>query len=421
MQQFETAVTNDHLVQEVADLRARLEEAEETLRAIRSGAVDALVVDTPEGQKVFTLRGAEHTYRMLVETMSEGALTMGLDGIILYSNASFANLLSRPLEKVIGTSLQDYVEPAQRPAFQELLTRSKRPRRREFKLISGGGGVVPVYLAMSALTVEDGSEAIGTVVTDLTEQKHAEELARDKGELEKLVALRTASLQATTDQLNAFCYSIAHDLRAPLRQQTAYGRALLEDCAEGLNDAGRTYANRIVAAAERLQQLVDDLLTYATLCRQDLPGKSTSLSLVIDQVCADLADPIALSKAQVSVDLPFTDVIAHEATLAQAVVNLLSNALKYMAPGIKPQVRFWSEEREGFVRLWVQDNGIGIKPEYHNRIFGVFERLHRKEEFPGTGMGLAIVQKGVQSMGGRVGLESSPGCGSKFWIELVKA
>ncbi len=420
MQDLETEVTNDQLVQEVAELRARLEEAEETMRAIRSGAVDALVVDSPEGQKVFTLKGAEHTYRMLVETMSEGALTMGLDGIILYSNASFANLLCRPLEKVIGTSLHDYVEPSQRHAFEELLTRSKRPRRREFNLISGEGGTVPVYLAMSALTVEDGSEAIGTVVTDLTEQKHAEELARDKGELEKLVALRTASLQATTDQLNAFCYSIAHDLRAPLRQQTAYGRALLEDCAEGLNDAGRTYANRIVAAAERLQQLVDDLLTYATLCRQDLPRKSTVLSQVIEQACSDLADPIAMLKAQICVDLPVTHVMAHEATLTQAVANLLSNALKYMAPDVKPQVRFWSEAREGLVRLWVEDNGIGIKPEYHNRIFGVFERLHRKEEFPGTGMGLAIVQKGIQSMGGRVGLESSPGRGSKFWIELAK-
>jgi PAS domain S-box-containing protein len=421
MEQLETPVTSEQLLAENAALQARLEEAEETMRAIRTGAVDALVVESPEGQKVFTLKGAEHTYRMLVETMSEGALTMALDGIILYSNVSFAQLLNRPLEKVIGTRLQEYIESSQLPAFQELLLRPNRPRRREFNLVSGEGSTVPAYIALSPLAVDEASEAIAAVVTDLTEQKHAEELARDKGELEKLVALRTSSLQATTDQLNAFCYSIAHDLRAPLRQQTAYGRALLEDCAEGLNDTGRNYATRIVAAAERLQQLVDDLLTYATFCRQDLTKKSVSLSQVLKQVHADLAESIAQKDAQIAIALPVKDVIGHEATLNQVVANLLSNALKYMAPGVKPRIRIWSEDRGDRIRLWVEDNGIGIKRDYHDRIFGVFERLHRKEEFPGTGMGLAIVQKGIQSMGGRVGLESSPGNGSRFWIELAKA
>jgi PAS domain S-box-containing protein len=421
MQVSENNMTSDPLPTDIEELRARLEEAEETLRAIRSGAVDALVVQSPEGQQVFTLKGAEHTYRMLVETMSEGALTMDQNGMILYSNARFATLLRQPLEKVIGANFQAYVQPSQLAAFNELLHRSNHSRRGEFYLLTTGQALVPVYVAMSALTIDDGSEAIGTVVTDLTDQKHAEELARNKDELEKLVTKRTASLQATTDQLNSFCYSMAHDLRAPLRQQRGFGNVLLEDFSAELGELGQSYVKKIVAGADRLERLVDDLLTHASLRQQNLPMERTDLVRVVQQARLDLTEQITKQKAVVNTDLPPTFVKAHEATLNLVVSNLISNSIKYVAEGVVPKIRIRSEDRGNTTRLWVEDNGIGIPREFHDQIFGVFQRLHTKESYPGTGMGLAIVQKGMESMGGRSGVESKPGEGSRFWIELATA
>jgi signal transduction histidine kinase len=120
-------------------------------------------------------------------------------------------------------------------------------------------------------------------------------------------------------------------------------------------------------------------------------------------------------------ELAPSQVVAHPTTLAQAVANLLSNAVKFVAPGTRPRVRVWAEESEGWVRLWVEDNGIGIAPDDHERIFRVFERLHGVDVYPGTGIGLAIVRRGVERMGGRVGVESELGKGSRFWIELPRA
>jgi signal transduction histidine kinase len=126
-------------------------------------------------------------------------------------------------------------------------------------------------------------------------------------------------------------------------------------------------------------------------------------------------------EAQVWVQDGLPPVVGHPATVHQVVVNLLANAIKFVAPGVKPEVRIWGESRGEWIRLWVEDNGIGIAPEYHERIFGLFERLHGNRTYPGTGIGLATVCKGMARMGGRVGVESKAGQGSRFWIELAHA
>jgi len=245
-------------------------------------------------------------------------------------------------------------------------------------------------------------------------ERSNEELRRHRDHLEELVGERTAELEA-------FAYSISHDLRAPLRAMHGFSQALLEDYADRLDPTGQDYARRIVAAAQRMDTLILDLLTYSHLGRAEMRLGPVRLGCVVEQALAALEADIEERGTQVAVEEPLPQVAADHATLVRVVGNLLSNAIRFVAPDVCPRVRVWAEERGERIRLWVEDNGIGIPPQYHERIFRVFERLHGIETYPGTGIGLAIVKKGVERMGGRVGLESEIGQGSRFWIELGKA
>lgn len=245
-----------------------------------------------------------------------------------------------------------------------------------------------------------------------------EQLQRYAAELEQRVADRTVALQEANTELQAFTYSVSHDLRAPLRAMQGFAQALLEDYADKLDSFAQDYARRIVAAASRMDTLINDLLAYSRLSRAEIRLQPVSLAVVVAEALAQLEAELQERQAQVTVEESLPEVVAHRTTLIQVVTNLLANAVKFVAPTVKPQVRVWAEEREGWVRLWLQDNGIGIAPEHQQRIFRVFERLHGIETYPGTGIGLAIVRKGVERMGGRVGVKSQVGQGSRFWIEL---
>lgn len=261
------------------------------------------------------------------------------------------------------------------------------------------------------------------IALDITLRKHAEQaLLANERELEKQVAQRTAALQETTDQLNSFCYTIAHDLRAPLRAQEAFGNILLEDYGDALGEDGRNYARRIVGAAVRLGDLVRDLLAHASLSRGDITLTPTSVLRAMHHVWTDLGENIAAQNASVEYDDMDVMVMAHAPSLNLILNNLVSNAIKFVPAGKAPHVRLWIEKLpDGFVRINVQDNGIGIATQHQERIFGVFERLHSKDVYPGTGIGLALVRKGCERMGGRVGLQSAEGQGSRFWIDLRQA
>jgi signal transduction histidine kinase len=239
--------------------------------------------------------------------------------------------------------------------------------------------------------------------------------------LEEQVEQRTAALQERNDELEAFGYSISHDLRAPLRAMHGFGEALLEDYGDRFDDTGRDYAQRIVSAARRMDDLIRDLLAYSRVGRTELRLAPVPLAQVVAYAIAQLHADLEGRGAKVTVAEPLPSVVGHEAMLSQAVMNLVANAVKFVAPGRTPEVRIHGEPASGRVRLWVEDNGIGIAPEHHDRIFRVFERLHRMEDYPGTGIGLAIVRKTVERMGGLVGVDSAPDQGSKFWIDLPAA
>ncbi len=265
------------------------------------------------------------------------------------------------------------------------------------------------------------------VTRDATERRRAEEeRARYSAELERRVAERTAALEETNAELQAFSASISHDLRAPLRAIQGFGEALIEDYGQGMDPGALQYVERIVGAARRMDQLTEDILAYTRLSRADIQPHAVHLEHVVDEALASLEETVRRTRASITVERPLPVALGHHATLVQVVANLLSNAFKFVAPGTIPEVCVHAEEGSApagwpaRVRLWVEDRGIGVPPEHAERIFNLLERLHGRETYPGTGIGLAIVRRGVERLGGRVGLESTStsGAGSRFWIDL---
>ena len=167
--------------------------------------------------------------------------------------------------------------------------------------------------------------------------------------------------------------------------------------------------------------LIQDLLAYSRLSREELRPQPLDLGDVVRDALQTLEADIRARSASIDVVEPLGPVMAHRETLRNVLTNLLSNAIKFVTPGIGPRVRVWSESRDRVARLWVEDNGIGIDPRYQAGIFRVFERLHGVEVYPGTGIGLAIVRRGTERMGGRAGVQSTAGAGARFWIELPAA
>jgi signal transduction histidine kinase len=271
-------------------------------------------------------------------------------------------------------------------------------------------------LARQRLELQAVADEKARLLAALTEaQRHLQMHAET---LDQRVRERTASLEETNNHLEAFCYTIAHDLRGPLRAQHSFAQALLDEYGARLEDEGRDYAQRIKSAAERLENLVDDLLDYSRISRADIHRNQVNLHKIVSEVCGEMSFPITEASARVEIQ-PFDfEVWGHEVTLRIAITNLISNALKFKKPDRPPFIQISAEPRGENIRLWIADHGIGIAPEYFEQIFGVFHRLHKAGQYPGTGVGLAIVRKAVERMGGRAGVEAEPGVGSRFWIEL---
>ncbi len=255
----------------------------------------------------------------------------------------------------------------------------------------------------------------------MARRRRAEELLKKTNqELEQRVNARTAALKESNQQLEAFCYTLAHDLRAPLRAMQGFAHLILEDHGAQLDPFGLDCARRISTSSERMGRLIEDLLAVTQLSRIELRVETISLAKVVESAIKNVAPEIENKMAFLSVQAPLAEIIGDASVTHNSVRELILNALKFGRPGTAPHIRIWSEDKRESVRLWVEDNGIGIQEKYHQLVFGVFERLHEMNTYPGTGIGLAIVKKSVERMGGSVGLKSKLGEGSQFWIELPK-
>ncbi|HTD85699.1 MAG TPA: ATP-binding protein [Candidatus Binatia bacterium] len=248
-----------------------------------------------------------------------------------------------------------------------------------------------------------------------------EERTRNLAEVEGRVEERTAALRELNTHLESLVYTVAHDLRTPLRGIQGYSKLLMDDCGDLLDDIGRRHLARIKAAAERMDMLVIDLMAYGRMARAEIQLAPVHIEQAWKAAVAQCETLIENRRANVRSTPPFPDAQAHLPTLTQVLANLLNNALTFVPPNVTPEISFWIEDTgNNHIRAWVSDNGIGIAPEHHERIFRLFERVETLNE-PGTGVGLSIVRKGMERMRGNVGVESTPGQGSRFWIELPKS
>jgi PAS domain S-box-containing protein len=341
----------------------------------------------------------------------------GFDGYFKQLNPSWEKTLGYTEEELKSKPFIEFVLPADRIATAEEIEKLKTGTITQYfeNRCNCRDGSWRWLGWTAAPFLEEG--LIYIFARNITERKRAEEEIRLLNEeLEK----RVAELTETNQALEAFTYTVAHDLRSPLRAMVGFAGALLDDYGAKLDEDGRGFAKRIVESAKRMDKLIQDLLSYSRLTREKINMGAVKLERVLEDVLKQCEPEIREKQAEIQVQSPLPKVCAQESILVQVLVNLVSNGLKFVEAGVKPRVRIWAEENATSVRLWIQDNGIGIAKEHQERIFRVFERLHGQERFPGTGIGLAIVRKGVERMGGHVGLQSQPQQGSLFSVELPK-
>jgi PAS domain S-box-containing protein len=249
--------------------------------------------------------------------------------------------------------------------------------------------------------------------------REANVLLSDKAaHLESVVQQRTAKLRETIGELEAFSYSIAHDMRAPLRSLQGFSEILLTDYEAKLDGDGQRFLQRISTSAGRMDKLIQDVLNYSRVVRGDLPFEKIDVEQLLRGI-VETYPMFAPEIAEIHLEGKFPQVLGNEAMLMQIFSNLMGNGIKFVPPGVKPRLKVWAESRTPRVRIFVEDNGIGIDPEQHERIFGIFQQLSRNHD--GTGIGLAIVKKAVERMGGSLGLTSEPDKGSTFWFEMQAA
>jgi len=223
--------------------------------------------------------------------------------------------------------------------------------------------------------------------------------------IEAEVKERTAELSTVNKQMETFCYSMSHDLKAPLRGIQSFSQILVEDHGQNLSDQAKEYMTRIQESASKMNRLVNDLLEYSRVSTAKLPVTPVDLSKVTDEALRLLSSEIQEQGGVVNVEPRLGVVIGHEATLIQVMLNLLGNAVRYGKPGVAPVLNVRSESRANRIRIFVQDNGIGIAPEYHRKIFEIFERVPTPKTRESTGVGLAIVAKAIERLGGTVGVK----------------
>lgn len=257
------------------------------------------------------------------------------------------------------------------------------------------------------------------VATDITFQKQTEETMRQINlELEQRVHERTAALAHINRELEAFTYSVSHDLKAPLRGIDGYSRLLLEEYHDRLDQEGRLFLTHIRNGTQRMHELIDDLLAYSRLERRHLQWESLDLHTLLERLLAERQQEIVTRQIQVCLEVPCRVVQADRESVQQICRNLLDNALKFTTQTAAPQIAISCQVLPSTWKMQVQDNGIGFDMRYHDRIFEMFQRLQREEDYAGTGVGLAIVRKAAERLGGKVWADSTPGHGTTFFVEL---
>lgn len=402
------------------------------MRAVRDAEgnplfLEGFVEDITERKRVeAALQESEARYRTLVEN-APLPIGMSRNGFAIYVNRKYLEMFRcESAEAQVGRPITDYWAPEYRETIIE------RGRRRAQGLavpinIEGiaqrdDGSQFPIQVAVTTVDLPDGAASLA-FFTDISDLKQAQaELKQHQEHLEELVEMRTGDLHAALAELEHMSYSMVHDMRAPLRAMQGFARLVLEECPECRRTPGQEYLDRIVETSNRLDHLIRDALGYNRLVRENLQVQAVDVRRLLQGMIRsypNLQPPVADVTFDATTRMM---VLGNESLLTQCFGNLLDNAVKFVAPGVHPHIHIWAKSstlnNEPSTIIYIADNGIGIPRGAQEKIFRMFQRMHSESAYPGTGIGLAIVKKAVERMGGRVGLESAPGRGSTFWVEL---
>jgi PAS domain S-box-containing protein len=377
---------------------------------------------TEQRTLVEALAESEQRFRATFEQAAMGLAHVDLDGKWLRVNDRLCQMTGFGRDALIGRRLQEitYADDAQNDheQMQSLLAGRIASYSIEKRYLRSDLSVLWIALT-AALVRKDGEpQYFILVVEDIGQRKAVEaEILRLNDELEKRVEERTAELLGANRELESFSYSVSHDLRAPLRSIEGFSRIVLEDNGERLTQESRDHLTRVVESTKHMGKLIDHLLEFSRLGRKTLATQLTDLR-AIALICVDELMELNRDRTvNVSVD-PLPDCRCDAALMRHVFANLLSNAFKFTRETTAPRIRVGYVAQEGYPIIYVQDNGLGFDMRYIDKIFGVFERLHRAEDYEGTGVGLAIVKRIIERHGGRIWAQSNPGQGATFYFTL---
>lgn len=405
----------------ILELQSRLDEYEQLIEAIKGGEVDAFALRTNNESAIFSLHTVDYEYRILVENFGEGALNLSNEGLILYTNKYFPNLLSIPYQSVVGRAFMDFIHPGSKAMFNKLFEKGlKGHAKGEIKLLINTR-ILPVYVSLTSLF--PGISAVGMIITDLSEKRKQEAILK----------IKNAELETKNNELQAFAYIASHDLQGPLRKIQVFISRIIEKERNNLSEDGKEYLYRVQNSAQRMQILIQDLLAYSRTNTAERKFESTDLNEMIaelkDEWNEELNDKQATLQAT---HLHTLKIIPFQ--FRQILQNLIGNALKFAHPTHAPCIKIASEIAKGvtfrnvklspqkkYCHISISDNGIGFESEYNEKIFEVFYRLHAHSEYKGTGIGLAIVKKIVENHDGIITANSILNVGTTFDIYIPTA
>jgi PAS domain S-box-containing protein len=378
-------------------------------------------------------QGVEQRLAAIVDSSDDAIISKDLNGVITSWNRGAHAIFGYTASEAIGKPVLMLIPEGrhnEEPAILARIRAGEKVDHYQTQRRRKDGSVIDISVTISPIRNSSG-DIIGAskIARDVTIQKQLQaqleslaiELREARDELEQRVDERTASLREAVIQMEEFSYTVSHDLRAPLRSIKMYAQVLLEEYAPSLHDhpEATKYLNRIADNSAALDRMIQDVLTFGRVAREGVVLEPVSL----DDLVTDLIHHYPILEDG-SVDLVVEhlgEVLGHAPSLSQMLSNLVLNAVKFVTPGTRPVVHISSERRAGSIRVWIEDNGIGVDRKFQHRLFGLFERLHPQMAFEGNGVGLAIVRKAALRMNGAVGIESDGVSGSRFWFELAEA